>query len=80
VRDDQGALAVGEHLLESHDFALLFEVECRDDVERLVEHDLLATLEVLHFDGRADVHPQFAAAGEDIDRSIVSGLEEDAES
>ena len=43
VGDDQGALAVGEHLLEHHDLADLLEVEGGDDVERLVEHDLLAT-------------------------------------
>ena len=44
VGDDQGALAVGEQLLEHHHLADLLEVEGGDDVERLVEHDLLATL------------------------------------
>ena len=44
VRDDQGALAVGEELLEHDDLADLLEVERGDDVERLVEHDLLAAL------------------------------------
>ena len=43
VGDDQGALAVGEDLLEHHDLADLLEVERGDDVEGLVEHDLLAT-------------------------------------
>ena len=42
VGDHQGALAVGEELLEHHDLADLLEVEGGDDVEGLVEHDLLA--------------------------------------
>ena len=46
VGDDQDALAVGEQLLEHHDLADLLELERGDDVERLVEHDLLATLQV----------------------------------
>ena len=52
VGDDQGPLAVGEHLLEHHDLADLFEVEGGDDVEGLVEHDLLAPAQVVEVDGR----------------------------
>ena len=42
VADAQRTLAVGEHLLEHHDLADGLELEGVDDVERLVEHDLLA--------------------------------------
>jgi hypothetical protein len=42
VGDDEDPVAVGENLLEHHDFADLLVVEGGDDVERLVEHDLLA--------------------------------------
>ncbi len=45
VGDHQGPLAVGEELLEHHHLADLLEVEGGDDVERLVEHDLLAARE-----------------------------------
>ena len=57
----------------------LFEAEGLDHVERLVEHDLLATPQRVDVHGRADVHPELAAAGEDFDRAVFSGLEEHAE-
>ena len=79
VGDDQGPLAVGEQLLEHHDLADLLEVEAGHDVEGLVEHDLLATDEVLDVDARADVDAQLAAAGEHVDRVVVVALEERAE-
>ena len=50
-----------------------------DDVEGLVEHDLLAALEILDLDGRADVDAELAAAGEDVDGVVVVGAEERAE-
>src|SRR5690606_15888901 len=50
------------------------------DVERLVEHDLLATLEGLHVDRGADVDAQLAPPGEDLHRAVVPRIEEDAES
>jgi hypothetical protein len=46
VRDDQRAVVV-QQLLEDHDLALALELADGDDVERLVEHDLLAGLEGL---------------------------------
>ena len=79
VRDHQRALAVLEELLEHHDLADALEAEGLDHVERLVEHDLLATLERVDVDRRADVHPQLAAAGEHLDRAVVLRLEEHAE-
>ena len=79
VRDDQGALAVGEHLLEHHDLADLLELEGGDDVERLVEHDLLAAPQDVEVDGGADVDPELAAAGEHVDRVVLVAGEEGAE-
>src|SRR5690606_28505596 len=79
VRDDEGAFPVVEELLEHDDFALFFEVECFDDVEGLVEQDLLAALEGVDVDRRADVHAEFASAGEDVDGPVVAGFEEDPE-
>ncbi|CAB4966268.1 unannotated protein [freshwater metagenome] len=79
VGDDQGTLAVGEDLLEHHDLADLLEVERGDDVERLVEHDLLAAHEAVELDGRADADPQLATPGEDVDGVVVVAAEEGAE-
>ena len=79
VGDDQGALAVGEQLLEHHHLADLLEVERGDDVEGLVEHDLLATQQVVEVDGRADVDPQLATAGEHVDRVVLVAGQEGAE-
>jgi len=62
VRDDQGALAVGEQLLHHHDFADRLVALGYDDVQRLVEHDLLAGPEPFQFDVGADVHPHLAPA------------------
>ena len=52
VRDHQGPVAVVEELLEHHDLADLLEAERRDDVQRLVEHDLLAAAELVDVDRR----------------------------
>ena len=40
-------LPSSSHLLERHDLALDLEVERLDDVHRLVEHDLLAALQLV---------------------------------
>jgi hypothetical protein len=79
VRDHQGALAVGEHLLEHHDFANRLIALGDHDVERLVEHDLLAGLELFKVHVGADVDPHLAAAGEDVRGVLVARLEEHAE-
>ena len=71
VGDDQRPLAVREELLEHHDLADLLELERGDDVEGLVEHDLLAALERVEVDRRADVDAQLAAAGEHVDRVVL---------
>ena len=78
MSENERAFAVSEHLLEHHNVALALELERAYDVECLVEHDLLPLAELGDVDRRADSHPQFAAAGEDVDRVVVVGLEEHA--
>ena len=79
VGDHQRAIAVLQDLLEHHDLADLLEREGGDHVECLVEHDLLAPLELVEVDVRTDVDPELAAAGEDIDRVVVVAGQERAE-
>ncbi len=75
----EGALAVLEDLLEGDDVADALVLHGFDHVERFVEHDLLAAPEVVDLDAWADVHPQFAAACEDVGGAVLVGLQEDAE-
>lgn len=77
--DHQGALAVLEDLLEGDDVPGPLELHGLDHVERFVEHDLLATPEVLELDTGADVHPELAAPGEDVAGAVLVGLQEDTE-
>jgi hypothetical protein len=79
VRDHQGALAVGQQLLEHDDLADGLVTLGDDDVERLVEHNLLAGLELVQVDVGADVDPHLAAAGEDVGGVVLARGEEDAE-
>ena len=46
-----------------------------DDVERLVERDLLATLHVVELDLGMDGHAHLATGGEDVDGAVVVGAE-----
>lgn len=80
VRDDERAVAALQQLLEHHDLADVLVAEGLDDVERLVQHDLLATLERVDVDRRTDVHAELAPAREHLDRAVIPGFEEDAES
>ncbi|CAM5292146.1 hypothetical protein SGRI78S_00358 [Streptomyces griseus subsp. griseus] len=77
--DHQGALAVLQDLLEGDDVPGALELHGLDHVERFVEHDLLATPEVVELDTGADVHPELAAPGEDVAGAVLVGLKEDAE-
>src|SRR3954447_17996183 len=52
VPDDQGAVAAFEDLLEQDDVTLALELAHLHDVERLVEHDLLAALQRVDLDRR----------------------------
>ena len=79
VGDHQHPVAVGQDLLEHHDLADLLELERGDDVEGLVEHDLLAALQVVEVDRGADVDPQLAAAGEHVDGVVLVAGQEGAE-
>jgi len=76
----QGALAVGEQLLHHHDLADRLVALGDDDVQRLVEHDLLARPKLFQFDVGADVHPHLASAGEDVSGVVLLRGQEDAES
>ncbi len=79
VPDHQGPLAVLKDLLEGDDVPGALELHGFDHVERLVEHDLLATPELFEFDARADIHTEFAATGEDVGRTVLVRLQEDPE-
>ncbi|GAA4220330.1 hypothetical protein GCM10023075_06080 [Streptosporangium album] len=79
MRDHQRALAVLKELLEHHDLAELLEPEGLDHVERLVEHDLLATPQRVGLHRWTDIHPKFAAPGEDLHRAVFSAFKENAE-
>ena len=48
------------------------------DVERLVEHDLLAALERVAVELGVERDPHLAAGGEDVDGAVVVGGEERA--
>src|SRR4051794_12660705 len=71
VTDDESAIAAFEDLLQQDDVALPLELPHLHDVERLVEHDLLATVQRVELDGRRDGHAQLAPAREDVDRAVV---------
>ena len=79
MADDEGTVTALEDLLEQHDVAVPLELEHLDDVERLVEHDLLAAAQGLVLDGGAEGHPQLAAAGEDVGGAVLVRLEHGAE-
>lgn len=79
VAEYQGALAVLEDLLEGDDVADALVLHGLDHVECFVEHHFLAASELVEFDARADVHPEFAAAGEDVGGAVLVGLQKDAE-
>ena len=76
--DDQRAVAAVEDLLEHDDLAGALEAARGDDVHRLVEHDLLAVLELVAVDLGRDGDAQLAAGGEDVDGAVLEGLEEHA--
>ena len=79
VPDHQGALAVLEDLLEGDDVPGALELHGLDHVERFVEHDFLAAPQFVGLDAGADVHPELAAPGEDVDGAVLVGLQEDSE-
>ena len=68
--DDQRAVAVFEHLFDGDDLAHRVEAPRHDDVERLVEHDLLAAFEA-RVEVGMDRDPHLAAAGEHVDGLVV---------
>ena len=79
MRDHQRPVAALKDLLEHDDLADRLVALGDDDVERLVEHDLLAGLELADVDPRAHAHPHLPAAGEHVRGTVLSGLKEDPE-
>ncbi len=69
--DDQRPRAVLEDLLERDDLAGHLGAAGQHDVQRLVEHDLLAALELVEIDLGAERHPHLAAAREHVDGAVV---------
>ena len=77
--DDERARAVFEELLERDDLARRPRAAGEHDVERLVEHDLLAALRsssAFELGVQRDAH--LAAGGEDVGGAVVVGAEERA--
>jgi hypothetical protein len=79
MRDHQRALAVLEQLLEHDDFADRLVAAGDHDIQRLVEHDLLAGPQVVQLDAGADADSHLPPAGEHIGRAVLGRLEEDPE-
>ena len=69
--DDQRARAVVEQLLERDDLAGDLGVAGEHDVERLVEHDLLAAPQLLGLELGVHRDAHLAARGEDVDGAVV---------
>ena len=79
MRDDQGAIAVLEDLLEHDDFADALITLRDDDVQRLVQHDFLPRPQVVKLNAGAHADAHLAAAGEHIGRAVLGSLQENAE-
>ena len=75
--DDQGP-AVVHDLLDRHDLAGDLARAAEHDVERLVEHDLGASHQVLAGQLGVDRDPHLAAAGVDVDGAVVVDPEQRA--
>ena len=67
-----------EDLLEDDDLALDLVAGRLDDVEPLVEHELLAGLDVLDLERRVQVHLHLAALREDVDGGVLVDGQVDA--
>jgi len=79
MRDHQRAVAAIKQLLEHDDLADRLIAETDDDIQRFVQHQLLAGPQLGELDARADRDPHLPAAGEHIGRAVVVGLQENAE-
>ena len=73
--DDERAGAVFEQLLERHDLAGDLGAAREHDVERLVEHDLLAAPQLVGVELGVQRDAHLAAGGEDVDGAVVVGAE-----
>ena len=73
--DDDGAVAARQHLLEHDDLTGDVAGARQHDVERLVERDLLASLDVVEVDLGVHRDAHLAPGGEDVDGAVVVGAE-----
>ncbi len=73
---DDGAPLAGQELLERDHLARQLEAPSQDDVQRLVEHELLAAIELPELDLRVDGDAHLATGGEDVGRAVVVRGEE----
>ena len=76
--DDERAPPVLEQLLEDHDLALYLGSACEHDVERLVEHDLLAAAQIVELELGVERNAHLATRGEHVDGAVVVDAEERA--
>jgi hypothetical protein len=76
--DDERALTVVEQLLERDDLAGDVVTAREHDVERLVQHDLLAALELFDVELRMHCDAHLATGSEHVDGAVVVHLEERA--
>ena len=73
---DEGAAPVVEHLLQRHDLAGALRVAGLDDVQRLVEHDLVAAQQLGGVEVRVQGHAHLPARGEHVDGAVGVDAEE----
>jgi hypothetical protein len=69
---------VGQEVHHRRDLTARDEARGLDDVERLVQHDLLAFHELERVDVRVDVHAHLAAVDEDLGGAVLVGAREDS--
>ena len=72
---DDGPPAVLQDLLQGHDLARHLPAPGQHDVERLVEHHLLAPLEGPGVEFGVQGDPHLAPAGEDVDGGVLVGAQ-----
>jgi len=76
--DHQGALSIGEELLEHHDLADAFVFSDADDVECLVEHHFLTRAQSLGVDFRTGYDAHLPSRDGHIERTVIQPGEENA--
>ncbi len=70
--------AIVQHLLDGDDLALAVGLAHADDGEGLVQHDLVAPVDLAGVESRVQGHAHLAAGGEDVDGAVVVEVDEGA--